>query len=390
MHGFRWHSAGRESACRDCRTLPYAGNLHSHPLLQRGEPSAGRRSARLSPVRRRARTSAWSTMAAPMARSSRCASCSRASHSGCTCAGSSGTVGKRRRSGPAVLHAASLARFRFIGYWDADLSTPLDEVEHLLEALHRDRRCQLALGSRVKRLGSTHRAPAARHALGRIFAACASGVLGVSVYDSQCGAKIFRAEVVPTLFGKPFLTRWLFDLEMLARLRNEAGAAVEDMTDRSAAARWREVGGSKLKLRDMINVPRELLTIRRHYQSSSRTGAGPSAGASVRQLCRPSRSPQVLATLTKRRQVVGEPMMTAASVVRPPTMISLHRPRIERMRRQQTDPDQSGEVPDQRNTIGERFGSRSAPAIARPPVLPSNTRGHRAPSGESSMATAPG
>jgi dolichyl-phosphate beta-glucosyltransferase len=63
-------------------------------------------------------------------------------------------VGKAEAVRAGVLHAASRARFRFIGYWDADLSTPLGEVEGLLEALQRDNRCQLALGSRVKRLGS--------------------------------------------------------------------------------------------------------------------------------------------------------------------------------------------------------------------------------------------
>jgi dolichyl-phosphate beta-glucosyltransferase len=173
--------------------------------------------------------------------------------------------GKAEAVRAGVLYAASLARYPFIGYWDADLSTPLAEVDLLLEALHRNPRRQLALGSRVKRLGSTIERRAARHVMGRIFAACASGVLGVSVYDSQCGAKIFRAELVPTMFRDPFLTRWLFDLEMLVRLRNEPGASIADITIEVPLRRWLEVGGSKLKPSDMINVPRELLAIRKYY-----------------------------------------------------------------------------------------------------------------------------
>jgi glycosyltransferase involved in cell wall biosynthesis len=176
--------------------------------------------------------------------------------------------GKAAAVRAGVLHVASLARFPLIGYWDADLSTPLEEVEHLLAVLKSNPRCRVALGSRVKRLGSTIERRAVRHVLGRIFAACASGVLGVAVYDSQCGAKIFRSESVPTLFGDPFLTRWLFDLEMLARLRNQVGTSIVETTIEVPLHAWREVGGSKLRPRDLINVPRELAMIRRYYKRS--------------------------------------------------------------------------------------------------------------------------
>ncbi|MQA29155.1 MAG: glycosyltransferase [Luteitalea sp.] len=175
-------------------------------------------------------------------------------------------TGKAQAVRAGVLHVASLESFAFIGYWDADLSTPLGEVDHLLEALNRNPSCQLALGSRVKRLGSSIERRPGRHVLGRIFAACASGILGVSVYDSQCGAKIFRTGVVPTLFREPFLTRWLFDLEMLVRLRGRTGTLPTESTIEVPLRRWREMGGSKLTVRDMIRVPRELLAIRKHYQ----------------------------------------------------------------------------------------------------------------------------
>jgi dolichyl-phosphate beta-glucosyltransferase len=173
--------------------------------------------------------------------------------------------GKAAAVRAGVLHVAALRQYSFIGYWDADLSTPLDEVDHLLAALKSDSRYLLAMGSRVKRLGSRIERRAARHVLGRMFAACATAVLGLSTYDSQCGAKIFRSEVVDILFGQPFLTRWLFDLEMLVRLRNEAGAASLDMSIEVPLRRWQEVGGSKLRLREKVAVPLELLRIRMHY-----------------------------------------------------------------------------------------------------------------------------
>jgi hypothetical protein len=105
-----------------------------------------------------------------------------------------------------------------------------------------------------------------RHVLGRVFATLASSVLDVSVYDSQCGAKVFRAEIVEPVFSQPFLTRWLFDLELLARLRNLKGAAkFESSTREVPLRRWRDVSGSKLTVADMLAVPRELMKLRRHY-----------------------------------------------------------------------------------------------------------------------------
>jgi glycosyltransferase involved in cell wall biosynthesis len=167
------------------------------------------------------------------------------------------------RSG--VLHALGLARWPVLGYWDADLSTPLGEAERLLSALHERQECQLVLGSRIKRLGATIERRVMRHIMGRVFASAASWILGLPVYDSQCGAKLFRAGFVETMFRDPFLTRWLFDLEILARLRNTTGNRAMTLTLEVPLSRWQEVGGSKLRMSDFLSVPRELLKIKSHY-----------------------------------------------------------------------------------------------------------------------------
>ena len=173
--------------------------------------------------------------------------------------------GKAEAVRAGVLHVAAMPRFAILGYWDADLSTPLEEIDRLRAALESDPSCNLALGSRVKRLGARIERRTTRHILGRIFATLASAILGVEVYDSQCGAKLFRASMAETFFGQPFLTRWLFDLEMLARLRNTLGPSAIDTMHEVPLGSWKEVGGSKLGLKDMIAVPRELLRIRAHY-----------------------------------------------------------------------------------------------------------------------------
>ena len=173
--------------------------------------------------------------------------------------------GKAEAVRAGVRHAYAAGPWPCIGYWDADLSTPLSEVDHLHAALLANPECRLAMGSRVKRLGSNIDRRIARHVLGRIFAACASVILGLSVYDSQCGAKLFRRDTVDVFFAQPFLTRWLFDLEMLVRLRNAIGLEGMNAACEVPLSRWTEVGGSKLGLGAMVGVPLELLRIRAGY-----------------------------------------------------------------------------------------------------------------------------
>jgi dolichyl-phosphate beta-glucosyltransferase len=123
-------------------------------------------------------------------------------------------------------------------------------------------------GSRVKRLGTDIERNASRHYLGRVFATVASLTLGLPVYDSQCGAKIFRKEFVIPLFTERFVTDWLFDVEILARMCAVYGV---DQTMRGVYEaplnEWREVGGSKLRLNHFLKAPIDLLRIRRKYRA---------------------------------------------------------------------------------------------------------------------------
>jgi dolichyl-phosphate beta-glucosyltransferase len=171
--------------------------------------------------------------------------------------------GKAEAVRQGVLYTASLGRFAFIGYWDADLSTPLAQLDLLVAALESEPARALALGSRVKRLGSQIDRNAVRHYLGRVFSTMASQLFDLPVYDSQCGAKLFRADVKETLFGEPFVTKWLFDVELLVRLKRHLGPKpfLEASVEVPLTA-WKEVGGSKLSLLHMVRVPLDLLRIR--------------------------------------------------------------------------------------------------------------------------------
>jgi dolichyl-phosphate beta-glucosyltransferase len=176
--------------------------------------------------------------------------------------------GKAEAVRQGVLHVAAQRAHALIGYWDADLSTPLSELARLRAPIDRSPSVRLAMGARVKRLGAAIERRAWRHVVGRVFATCASWLLRLPVYDSQCGAKLFRSEIAEGAFGEPFATAWLFDLEILARLRNQLGPEeVLRAVAEVPLAAWTDVEGSKLRMTDFCRVPLELLKIHARYNA---------------------------------------------------------------------------------------------------------------------------
>lgn len=153
-----------------------------------------------------------------------------------------------------------------VGYWDADLATPLDELGRFVDLLERRPEVVMVMGSRVALLGRDIRRSPVRHYLGRLFATAASWVLGLPVYDTQCGAKLFRADAVREgIFDVPFVTRWLLDVEILQRLlrvRRERGPAGATAGVHELPLEvWRDVRGSKLSGAQMLRAALDLLRL---------------------------------------------------------------------------------------------------------------------------------
>jgi glycosyltransferase involved in cell wall biosynthesis len=175
-------------------------------------------------------------------------------------------AGKAEAVRLGVLRASAWKRFGYVGYWDSDLATPLEEAL-LMHRLAVSRPGVLVvMGLRLNRLGASVRVTPERHYLGRVFATGASLVLGLPVYDTQCGAKLVETSMVPRLFGEPFMSRWIFDVEVLARLRNLIGreamlTAVVEMPLQT----WHGISGSKMRLTAMLRAPLELISIARRY-----------------------------------------------------------------------------------------------------------------------------
>jgi dolichyl-phosphate beta-glucosyltransferase len=157
--------------------------------------------------------------------------------------------------------------FELIGYFDCDLSAPLSEINHLAEELKRTGAFSICFGSRIALMGRRIQRRNLRHYLGRVFATLASTLLRMPIYDTQCGAKLFKPELCEVLFKKPFITRWFFDVEMLFRLTRGFGREKANaMLVECPLFEWVEKKGSKLKVFDFIKVPFQLFRIYFFYR----------------------------------------------------------------------------------------------------------------------------
>jgi dolichyl-phosphate beta-glucosyltransferase len=165
-----------------------------------------------------------------------------------------------------------------VGYYDADLATPPAELARLIQTLQAGPELAGVFGCRVARLGSSIRRSAWRHYLGRAYATLASMALGVSVYDTQCGAKVFRVnETFVDALTQPFPSEWTLDVELLHRLLR-GRAAVAGLPATAFAElpleTWRDVGGSKLRLGAAMRALVDLARIARSRRGHQRAGHG--------------------------------------------------------------------------------------------------------------------
>lgn len=157
-----------------------------------------------------------------------------------------------------------------VGYLDADLATPPAEMLRLIDIAHREPHRTAVLGSRVALLGHTvHRRPA-RHYLGRLYATGASLSLGVAVYDTQCGAKVFRVgDPLRAALAEPFHDRWSFDVELLARLLADSRQTADPILE-VPLLEWSDVSGSSVGGLSAARAALALLGLRRRVRRHAR------------------------------------------------------------------------------------------------------------------------
>ena len=122
--------------------------------------------------------------------------------------------GVNRGKGYSVRRGMLAARGRYLLFSDADLSTPIAEVERLVAAL--DAGADVAIGSRAL-VDSDVRVRQAwwRQSMGRVFNRFVRLVAVPDLRDTQCGFKCFRRDAAQRIFARQRIARFSFDVELL-------------------------------------------------------------------------------------------------------------------------------------------------------------------------------
>jgi glycosyltransferase involved in cell wall biosynthesis len=184
--------------------------------------------------------------------------------------------GKGEAVRAGLIHALGRAP-QIVGFWDADLATPLPEARSMLDLLSDRPDLQAVIGSRVRLLGRILERHPARHYLGRLFATGASLALDMAVYDTQCGAKLFRvSDTIERVVQQPFRSRWIFDVELLGRLMDQLGPASGGWIEEHPLRHWEDVGGSKLRLVHFLGAGFDLgrIWMGRRFRPGNHRSAG--------------------------------------------------------------------------------------------------------------------
>lgn len=159
---------------------------------------------------------------------------------------------------------------RYIGFWDADLATPLEALSDFVTKLDANSERQCVIGCRIPLLGKQIHRHCWRRWLGRSFAEVASSLLGTRIYDTQCGAKLFRnSPDLRAIFSESFAAKWIFDVEIFARwtriLCRQQRGTLGDVLFELPLENWTEIPGSKVAYSAYFRAIRDLWVIFQRY-----------------------------------------------------------------------------------------------------------------------------
>lgn len=175
--------------------------------------------------------------------------------------------------GYSVRHGILEAKGEWALFSDADLSTPIEELETLWSAAEREG-ASCAIGSRAldRSLIGVHQ-PVFRESMGRIFNLVMRLETGLQFRDTQCGFKLFQASAAREIFRRQCLNGFGFDVEVLFIAKRMGYRSLE------VPVRWNDVAGTKVSFLlgakgflDPLKV--RLNDLRGKYRIESSSGSG--------------------------------------------------------------------------------------------------------------------
>ncbi len=160
--------------------------------------------------------------------------------------------------GGAVMLGLAAARGRLVGFVDADGATPPEAFQELVERLGA---ADVIIASRWRRGAQVSpRQPLSRRIASRLFNWLVRLLFGLSISDTQCGAKLMTGVAARTVLPRLGITRWAFDVDLLFHLRR-AGFRITEIP-----TRWHDVSGSRLAIaRASVEMAMALVRLRLIY-----------------------------------------------------------------------------------------------------------------------------
>jgi dolichyl-phosphate beta-glucosyltransferase len=179
--------------------------------------------------------------------------------------------GANRGKGHAVRYGMTRCNGDHALFSDADLATPIEEVEHLFHAISGG--ADIAIGSRdVPGSRLERRQSLLREMGGKLFNRFVQALAVPGIHDTQCGFKLFTRDAARDVFGLCTIDNFSFDVEALF-LGRRLGYSIAEVP-----VRWRHQEGSKVRLwRDAPRMLRTLVRIRTTHYPLPATAPGASA-----------------------------------------------------------------------------------------------------------------
>ena len=165
-----------------------------------------------------------------------------------------------------MLHMSKKEDLDYIGFLDADLSTDLSDFDDLVSTIENSE-YDIVSGSRISRMGADITKESARKIISLTINFIIRKILSMDFKDTQCGAKIFKKDAIELAFNKPFVTKWLFDVEIFMRMRNHFGLnEAKKRLCEKPLKRWIHADGSKLSMKDSLKIGFQLTHIAFKYR----------------------------------------------------------------------------------------------------------------------------
>ncbi|ALJ06490.1 transcriptional regulator [Pseudalgibacter alginicilyticus] len=178
--------------------------------------------------------------------------------------------GKAEAVRQGMLFMAKKEDLDYIGFLDADLSTDLADFDDLVKTIETSE-FKIVSGSRISRMGANITKESARKVISMTINFIIRKILKMDFKDTQCGAKIFRKDVIEIAFAEKFVTQWIFDVEIFKRMSQYFGLKqAKAMLCEQPLKRWIHADGSKLSMKDSVKIVAQLGQIAWVYRTKKR------------------------------------------------------------------------------------------------------------------------